>query len=145
MLAAADPYQRSLSMHPAVLRLDTRDAWPEPWFRFAMLQQGHLVNNTGALLAQLRAAVSAAQGMPVVNSEANYVRQHTLSIRRAIRLANPQRITISGGFRAALERQREISELELVEGRGAELLRVRLPVELIFRASVSPRCLPLQV
>eukprot|EP01045_Picozoa_sp_COSAG04_P026443 COSAG04_NODE_3671_length_2617_cov_1.837172_3_plen_87_part_00 len=82
MLAAADPYGRSLSMHPAVLRLDTRDAWPEPWFRFAMLQQGHLVNNTGALLAQLRAAVSAAQGMPVVNSEANYVRQHTVAIRR---------------------------------------------------------------
>ena len=93
-----------------------------------MLQQGHLVNNTGALLTQLRAAVSAAQGMPVVNSEANYVSQHTLSIRRAIRLANPQSITISGGLRAALERQREISELELVEGRGAELLRVRLPV-----------------
>ena len=69
-------------MHPAVLRLDTRDAWPEPWFRFAMLQQGHLVNNTGSLLAQLRAAVSAAQGMPVVNSEANYVRQHTVAIRR---------------------------------------------------------------
>ena len=82
MLAAADPYQRSLSMHPAVLRLDTRDAWPEPWFRFAMLQQGHLVNNTGSLLAQLRAAVSAAKGMPVVNSEANYVRQHTVAIRR---------------------------------------------------------------
>ncbi len=72
LLAAADPYRRSLSMHPAVLRLDTRDAWAEPWYDYALLQQGHLVNNTGVLLTQLRAAVSAAKGMPVINSEANY-------------------------------------------------------------------------
>jgi hypothetical protein len=69
-LAAADPYRRSLTVHPAVLRLDTRDAWPAPWYGYALLQQGHLVNNTGALLAQLRAAVRAAKGMPVVNGEA---------------------------------------------------------------------------
>jgi hypothetical protein len=73
-LAAADPYSRALTMHPAVLRLDTHDAWRSSWYGYAMLQQGHLVNNTGVLLTRLRAAVreSTSRSMPVVNGEANY-------------------------------------------------------------------------
>jgi hypothetical protein len=64
-------------VHPAILHLDTRDAWSQAWYSYVMLQQGHLVNNSGTTLAQLRGAVASAHsaaggGRPVINGEANY-------------------------------------------------------------------------
>ena len=74
LLHNADPYQRALTMHPAVLHLDTKDAWSSSWYQFAMAQQGHLVNNNGVTLeALLNFSQQAHQlGFPAVNAEANY-------------------------------------------------------------------------
>ena len=72
----ADPWKRALTMHPAVLWKDTRDAWTRPWYDFVMIQEGHLVSTSGSTL---RAVRDAAEGMPCVNGEANYEgfrRQH---------------------------------------------------------------------
>jgi len=36
-----DPYGRAMSAHPWCLSRDKRQAWPEPWLDFIMLQAGH--------------------------------------------------------------------------------------------------------
>lgn len=65
----SDPWKRSLTMHPAVLWKDTRDAWPYNWYEFVMIQEGHLTSTSGK---SLRNVYKAARGMPCVNGEANY-------------------------------------------------------------------------
>lgn len=72
----ADPWQRALTMHPAWLLKDTRDAWTEDWYTFVMVQEGHLTTTSGSSKTLLRSVYQAAAAqdppMPSVNGEANY-------------------------------------------------------------------------
>ena len=61
-------------MHPACCSggvYDKREAWAEPWYAYAMVQQGHLMPASADRLRGVYASARAV-GMPAVNGEANY-------------------------------------------------------------------------
>jgi hypothetical protein len=99
----ADPYARALSMHPAIWWDDTHDAWEFSWYDFAMMQAGHLMNNSAATLAAMftNASRRSAGAVPFVNSEANYegfVRTAAEEVPHEGAGSSPQRGTPSAGL-----------------------------------------------
>jgi len=64
-----DPYQRAISVHPAVSSIDDLRAWSEDWYGFGLLQGGHFSRVRCTTYESLRARVPPR---PVIQSEHNY-------------------------------------------------------------------------
>lgn len=72
-----DPYQRAMTIHPWAVHAwadkgDRREAWPEPWCDFIMLQGGHQGPKTTINTAAYQTAYHNPAGKPVVEGETNY-------------------------------------------------------------------------
>ncbi|MCC6352568.1 MAG: DUF4038 domain-containing protein [Verrucomicrobiae bacterium] len=64
-----DPYRRAMTAHSAVRSRDRFDAWREPWYGFALLQNGHFTRPDPA---HYRTVCAREPKKPVIEGEANY-------------------------------------------------------------------------
>ena len=76
-IKAIDPYRRAMTIHPWAVHAwadkgDRREAWPEPWCDFIMLQGGHQGPNATTSTDAYRTAYLNAAGKPFVEGETNY-------------------------------------------------------------------------
>lgn len=66
---ACDPYRRAMTAHSAVRSRERFDAWSEPWYAFALLQNGHF---TRLSPSYYREVIAREPARPVIEGEANY-------------------------------------------------------------------------
>ena len=64
-----DPYRRAMTAHSAVRSREKFDAWPEPWYGFALLQNGHFTRPNPAYY---RSVIAQEPRRPVIEGETNY-------------------------------------------------------------------------
>lgn len=64
-----DPYRRAMTAHSAVRSREMFDAWPEPWYGFALLQNGHFTRPNPAYY---RSVIAREPRKPVIEGETNY-------------------------------------------------------------------------
>ncbi|HPA16820.1 MAG TPA: DUF4038 domain-containing protein [Verrucomicrobiae bacterium] len=64
-----DPYRRAMTAHSAVRSREKFDAWPEPWYGFALLQNGHFSRPDPAYY---RSVCAREPSKPVIEGEMNY-------------------------------------------------------------------------
>lgn len=68
-IAGRDPYGRAMTAHSAVRSRDRLDAWPDPWYGFALLQNGHFSRPDPAYY---RSICTREPVKPVIEGETNY-------------------------------------------------------------------------
>jgi hypothetical protein len=76
-IKSIDPYRRAMTIHPWAVHAwadkgDKREAWPEPWCDFIMLQGGHQGPNATTYSEAYRTAYLNPNGKPFVEGETNY-------------------------------------------------------------------------
>lgn len=64
-----DPYCRAMTAHSAVRSREKFDSWPDPWYGFALLQNGHFTRPDPAYY---RSVCAREPRKPVIEGEANY-------------------------------------------------------------------------
>lgn len=64
-----DPYRRAMTAHSAVRSREKFDAWSEPWYGFALLQNGHFTRPDPSYY---RSVCAREPKRPVIEGEANY-------------------------------------------------------------------------